>query len=248
MDFKFIEKDTDITALNIRPLDWDVVIKGRPFYVARIEGYMHTQGGKWGDNCYWAWPRDEEPSYENLIPFNANHVVRWGLRYEESFYTRCKWDETSIEGTAGTMITRNGKDFYLVRGDIGYSVPKAQVIITEVQEGVLNVNDIDYDKKLIGRCILYKGWPAVIALWCDGQGCICIKYAGESGKREEALKEWGCEDDTVKLDVVGYDDLNIQWFPEYIEEDEPQPKAQFDDTEIAKALEEYGYGCKKVTN
>ena len=42
-----------------------------------------------------------------------------------------KWDESSLEGTSGAMITRNGQDFYFVNGTMDYSINKAKLLITK---------------------------------------------------------------------------------------------------------------------
>ena len=72
-DIRLIEKDTILPKLY--PYDWDVYINDKPYYVVRIEGFVHTIGGKYGENDLWAYPRDEEPTYKNLIEFNCDNPV-----------------------------------------------------------------------------------------------------------------------------------------------------------------------------
>ena len=83
-DIRLIEKDTILPKL--RPYDWDVYINDKPYYVVRIEGFVHTIGGKYGENDLWAYPRDEEPTYENLIEFNCDNPVSWGIEYKPRNY------------------------------------------------------------------------------------------------------------------------------------------------------------------
>ena len=220
-DFKLIEKDTDIDSLDIKPLNWDVVIRDIPYYVAHIPGYIHTIGGKWGDNDLWAYPRNEEPSYENLVEFTSSEIVRWGLEFRSNFYFKTKYGECEMRHSSGTMITRNGRDFYFVAGGMDYSLSKARMLITKVQEGVLDVNSIDFDKKLKGKVITYKGLPAKVEQYINGQGCIIISYIGPDKYKFLADKIWRCEDDDcVKLDVIGYDHHDIDWFPQFRDETE----------------------------
>lgn len=47
-DIRLIERDTDISKLNMMLIDWDVVVYNRPYQLAFIEGYVHSIGGKWG--------------------------------------------------------------------------------------------------------------------------------------------------------------------------------------------------------
>ena len=87
--FKHVTKETDLSIIK-HPLPWDVVIHGRPYYVVKLDGYVHTIGGRWGDNDYWAYPRDEEPSYENLVEFEADDPVCWGITYQPHLYMKSK--------------------------------------------------------------------------------------------------------------------------------------------------------------
>lgn len=218
-DIKLITKDTDINSINIKKLPWDIVVHNIPYYVAHFEGYVHSIGGKWGDNDMWAWPRNMNPTYENLVEFDANTICNWGLEYKESYFLKSKWDETSLRQSSGTMIKRNGKDFYFVSGTMDYSLAKARTILTKIQEGFLNVFEIGYQKSLDNKLITYKGIPAIIERYIEGQGCVIISYYGPEKYNEIVQQIWQCEEiDSVKLDVVGYDHSDIIWFPEYNEE------------------------------
>lgn len=216
-EIKLITKDTNISDLNIKIIDWDIVIKGVPYYVAHIYGYVHSIGGRWGDNDMWAFPRNETPSYENLVEFSPSSIVNWGLSYKENYYFKTKYDETEVRESHGTMITRNDEDFYFVPGGMDYSLAKARYLLTKVQEGPFGVYEIDYDKKFDGKIIVYKRIPAVIERYIKGQGCIIISYYGDK-KYENLVRDiWNIDDSdlTVKLDIIGYDHQDINWFPEY---------------------------------
>ena len=84
-EINLIKKDTIIP--KVKPLDWDVEIKGRPYYVVRLKGFIHTIGGKWGENEFWAYPRDEEPCYDCLAE-PVNQYSHKPVKYEED--TRVK--------------------------------------------------------------------------------------------------------------------------------------------------------------
>ena len=49
-----MDKDTPIEEMLrdkiIIALDWDVNINGIPYQVYHISGYVHTIGGRWGEN------------------------------------------------------------------------------------------------------------------------------------------------------------------------------------------------------
>ena len=211
-DIRLIEKDTILPKL--RPYDWDVYINDKPYYVVRIEGFVHTIGGKYGENDLWAYPRDEEPTYENLIEFNCDNPVSWGIEYKPRNYARCKWDECESFSGSTIMITRNGKNFCDVWGKgINYGIDKARVMISQFQEHAMDLNSIDFDKKVIGRKVWWRSEPAVVTSYVDGQACVILEPDGidhftvpaEFAKEEP---EYYCDGD-VKADIL---DKHIWWF------------------------------------
>lgn len=213
---RLIEKETDLTSLDIKPFNWDVVMNGRPYYVGHVPGYVHSIRG-WGEPIdLWCWPRDEKPSYENLLEYNLSSPVAWGLRYRESRYIRSKWDDNMMCSGGCTVITRNGEDFYDVRGGRGYSVPKALALIEEIQDHPLEFNTIDFDKKMIGRKIWFRSQPAIITRYIKGQCCAIIEPDGmDFFKRpaeyetDDLFGDWYDERD-LKIDIIA--SATIDWF------------------------------------
>lgn len=215
-EIKLIKKDTDLSKLNLKPYDWDVVINGRPYYVVRLVGFIHTIGGKYGQNNLWAYPRDEEPNYENLVEFNCENPVSYGIRYSPSNGTKCKWDECEAISRGSIMITRNGEDFYDVRCGINYGIDKARVLISEILEHPLNISTIDFDKKMIGRKLWWRSEPAVITYYCKGQAAIVLepcgikKFTVPAEFYKEDGEDYYCDGD-VKTSIF---DNHIWWFRE----------------------------------
>ena len=164
-EIKLITKE-DFPLTKYRLLDWDVVVRGVPYQIVRIEGYVHTLGGHldYGDgNDFWAYPLGEEPSYENLIEFNGVPGATWGIEYESTNYIKSKWDETEILKGRKLIITRNGESFY----DEYLTFHQA---IAYVKDGLLDMhplelNSRDYDKKAIGRKVWWRSEPGIIT-WC----------------------------------------------------------------------------------
>lgn len=60
---RLIDRDTDISKLKMHQMHWDTVINGKPYFVVLIEDYIHTIGGKYGDNNLWAYPREEKAKF-----------------------------------------------------------------------------------------------------------------------------------------------------------------------------------------
>ena len=211
---RIIGKNTVIPKL--KPFEWDLVVNGRPFYVAHVPGFVHSIKG-WGEPIdLWAWPRDEEPSYENMSEYDLNSPVAWGLEYRESRHIKCKWDDSMLRGGAGTTITRNGEDFYHISGGRGYSVPKAMAVIEEISDHPLDFDMIDFDKKMIGRKIWYRSQPGIITRYIKGQCCIMVEPDGMEHfalpaeyEGDDLFGDWYDERE-LKLDCIA--ERNINWF------------------------------------
>ena len=209
-EFKLITKDTDISKLKIVPLKWDVWIKDKPYYVARIVGYIHSIGGRFGENDYWMYPRNEEPSYDNLVEFNGDGGALWGINMQPRNYIRCKWGEAECFTSHWITITRNGKPFFDTHG-----VNHALDLINRIHEHPLNLNEIGYDKRMIGRKVWWRSEPAVITHWIGyGQACVILKPDGIDKftiPAEFADEEGFYCDDGVKTNIF---DEHIWWFRE----------------------------------
>lgn len=212
-EIKLIKKDTIIPKTT--PLDWDLEIKGIPYYVVRLEGFVHTIGGHWGENNLWAYPRDEEPCYENLIEFNSNSPVLWGIEYKPTHYIRSKWGETEVRRSGCLIITRNGKPFDKLNcNEICYVIDKARVRISDYNEHPLELNTIDFDKKMEGRKIWWRSQPAKIESFIWGQGCVIIvpdgieKFETPPEFRDDDWMDDG-ENYYIKTHIL---DEHIWWF------------------------------------
>lgn len=209
MEIKLIDKNTDLS--NLKPLKWDVNIKGIPYNVYRVDGYVHTIGGKYCENDYWCCPAFEIPTYKNLIEFDGE-VIRWGVKCESSNYIKTKWDETEVRHIYNIIITRNDEDFceFGCR-DLGYGLAEAQCKIVKYQEHPIDFTERDFAIKLKGRKIWYKNQKAVIESWVKGQACVIIKF--ENGKYEpleyEKEDDFGYEEETIKEDILS---RHIWWF------------------------------------
>jgi len=175
-EIKLIKENTDLNKV-LHELEWDAVVKEVPykvFFAYDDDGYYcHSDGGK--HDYAWACPRDEQPTYENLVQFNGQ-ATEWGLQTCEVNSLKCKWNEEEIDCRCITTILRNGKEFNrFATRDMAYGIAKAQVMIEEYKEHPLELNNYQFERKCIGRKIRYKGIPAIIDRYCDGQACIMIK-------------------------------------------------------------------------
>ena len=212
-DIKLIEKNTNIAKLKMSKMPWDVEVRGEPYQVVRIEGYVHSIGGKWGENNLWMYPRNCNPTYETLIEYHCEGCgVCWGIVYNPHNYTRTKWDETECFTSNGAMITRNDKDFYFCSGGID----EAKWLIKNLEDHPLELNEYDFDKKMLGRKVWWRSEPAIITRWIGmGQACVILEPDGIdkfTKPKEFANDDYMDDDETyIKADIF---DKHIWWFRE----------------------------------
>lgn len=175
-ELRLIEENTDISALKMRKYDWDVEVQGIPYQIVAVDGYVHAIGGSRGENNLWMYPRNEEPTYDNLVEYYGSGCgVCWGIKYEPHNYIRTKWDETECYTSGGAMITRNGKDFYFCPGGI----IEAQYLLRDIDEHPLDLNMYGFAEKMIGRKVWWRSEPAIITHWVGhGQACVILKPDG----------------------------------------------------------------------
>lgn len=210
-EIKLIKEDTDISSLEILKFDWDVVIKGRPYYVVQIKGYNHSIVGIYnGQNNLWMYPRDEEPSYENLVEYSSNNFgALWGYRYEPYNYIKNKWGESECFACHKYIITRNGEDFY----DGCHGIEDVLQKIKRLKEHPIQFDLIHWKDEVIGTKVWYRSQPGIIESWIDKQACVIIEPDGI--ERFDVPAEFRDEDsimfddDFIKADVF---DPNIYWF------------------------------------
>ena len=185
----------------------------KPYQVISIVGHCHTLGGHWGDNDYYAHPRDEEPTIENLLEFNGV-PCSWGMILSSSSYVRNKWDESSIENGQSITITRNGAPFYTTHG-IFHALDLLEYL--RANEHPLDLQDYGYDKTCIGRKVWWKGQKAIVSSWVEkGQACVILTPDPEIGKfacpPEYAGDEimWHEENESeLKIDIFS---PSVDWF------------------------------------
>ena len=205
---RLIDRNTDISKLKMCQMYWDTVINREPYFVVLIEGYIHTIGGKYGNNNLWAYPRNEKPSFKNLIQFDGEPVC-WGINYAPYNHVRYRHGEFEARTIGNVFITRNGEKFCDVRG----SIERAKCMIDVFLEHPMNLNKIDFDKNVIGRKVWWRSEPAVVTSYISGQACVILEPDGIPQFTTPAeFADDGCEyyfDGDVKADIL---DKHIWWF------------------------------------
>lgn len=169
---RLIEKGTDISRLEMIAMPWDVEINNIPYQVVIIKGYVHSIGGRRGENDLWMHPRGSKPTYENLVEYQCDGMgVCWGIEYKPCNYIKSKWDESECFTSGGAMITRNGKDFYFCMSGIDEA--------TEFNDLLVNKSLNDWWWTCTQWTTKERGWERSIAVVSpSGNFNYCSYYDG----------------------------------------------------------------------
>lgn len=212
-EINLIQKE-EIPNLKFSKLNWDVVMNGKAYQVIKVKDHAHCIGGKldYGEgNNLWAYPLNEEMTYENLVEFDGVPGARWGFEYKPAHYIRNKWDEVSIERGRKLIITRNDEVFYDEFMTIHEML--AYVLDNKLDEHPLDLNERDFDKKCVGRKVWYRSQPAIIDSFVNKRACVILKPDGidEFSKPNEYDNDdyWEECKDEVMTSIF---DQNIYWF------------------------------------
>lgn len=182
--------------------DWDIIINDVPYYAYYAVNYF-----KKGNNGVYICPRNETPNKDNLVPFKAKYPVSWNIIDNTHIYM----NEYSAYTVSDYIITRNNKAFTHY-----YDLIDALRFIRDVGEHPMNLNDIDFDKKVVGRKIWWRDEPAIITRFNWIIGTVSFKPDGID--RFTTPKEF--EDDVIEyyedMDSIHTDiwDKHIGWFRE----------------------------------
>jgi hypothetical protein len=210
-----ISENDKIEDLKLNLLGWDAVINGKPFQIVRVEGKIHTKGGKYGENDLYAYPLSEEPAIQNLIPFNGS-APSWGIHIEEGHYYKDGYFSgreyrRSVHGS----ILRNGVIVHSqVSNDIAYLACALQVKLMKLYEHPTNTSERGWPENLVGRKMFYENKPVIIERVRDGLSLILKP----DGFTQFPAPVWASEDtqlgSTNPRDylVVDFFDDRIYWF------------------------------------
>lgn len=232
MEFKFIDSTTDIKKLfkekSIHEMGWDYALtKWRcsddityiPYKVYKIDGYMHTEGGKWGENQYWCCPRDEEPTNENLTPFDSSETCLFGIEARPISYIHSNWHSTETEGTYSIRITRNGKIFHsFTYRDLNRGLIRAQAMLEEMRDLPFSIHLYNWQEDWVGRPVWFRDQPARIEKFREDYFEVFLVPDGisefacpEHWKQDEDFPEdtWVDYKDGLWVECL---DKDIYWF------------------------------------
>lgn len=168
-----LEEEPKLSRYN-----WDIVINDIPYYA-----YFRNT-----DNKIFICPRDEEPNKNNLIIYNLNSPVSWTITDNSHPYINS--EGYSVHTVSDFIVNRNGRAFTHC-----YDLLDALKFIKNVPEHPMDLNFIDFDKKVVGRKIYWRSEPAVITKFNWGIGTVSFKPDGI---------EWFKTPPEFENDVVDY--------------------------------------------
>lgn len=208
---KFIDETTDFSTLSMEKKNWDTDIGGVPYQVVKIRGYVHTVGGKYGSCDLWAYPMNEEPTFKNMLRFNAYNPVSWGIVCKPKNHI-CH-GSNEVRNNSLVVVTRNGDKFFTceARGNT-IGIDEARVAISKFTKHPLGLNNVGYDLAACGRRIYYRGTPATICRFVKEQACVMIKAESENSPLPIFPHEIGVclnRADELKISIL---DPDISWY------------------------------------
>lgn len=159
--------------------DWNVTLGSEhiPMQVYKIEGCIHTKGGKWGINDLYVAKRDipkEKLTPSDLTPFNGD--ICWSYSVENKNH----YGKDDIRNSTKAKIFCGGEQVYELVYSWNFITHKIMTIINELQEHPIPFNLINYEKEILGRKIWWRDQPAVIIGYSKPGGTVNIAPDGKA--------------------------------------------------------------------
>ena len=156
IEFKSPDKTTDLTPLIVKNIDnaMDFYLGDKPMLVNRWPGYYHSYGGRFTENDVYVYSREESSTIDNIFQFDSeSYGANWEITSTKS----------NFRGKNGISTLNN---WHLLRNNKIFGEFNSMLAVLRAKERVddhpLDLNEIGYQKKNIGRHIYYKDQPAII--------------------------------------------------------------------------------------
>jgi|GEM_PF-1159747 len=215
-EIRLIDKNTDLSKLELNKLNWDVSIRSDKKDAYRISGFIHATGGHRGIYDIWVCPRGQRPTIENLVAWNGTYGVRWGFSINSQNYERFKWNSDSCETNIKIIITRNDLVFdEFFANDLLFAIAEVSSKVIQYKEFCVDLNCQNFEGEFINRKIFWRDEPAIITSYVDGQACVMIKPDGITSFKSPCYNE-GEDRDNFNYEAIKSEILSdhIWWFRE----------------------------------
>jgi len=211
-EIRLINKDTDLTKLDLNQLDWDISVRLNKKDAYRISGFCHATGGRQGVYDIWVCPRGQKPTIENLVAWRGTYGARWGFSINPQNYERFKWNSCSYETNIKVVITRNDLIFdeFFVNNFL-FAVTEANSRIIRYKEFCVDLNCSNFEINFINRKIFWRDEPAIIISYISKQACVMIKPDGINSFKSPCYNDYDDNCDIIKSDILSD---HIWWFRE----------------------------------
>jgi hypothetical protein len=215
------ELDIALSENRVHLVWTNVYIAGERHCVVSVDDHYHSSGGGFGDNKYYAYPANVDGARTDFNEYCefGGHVLCWGIKTEMINTHKTKWGSTRIDRRYETYITLNGEEFLLVSGSMEYALPKAQQLIIELSEGIIDFTKVNWKTDLIGMKVYYRDQPAIITAVGSDLNLTMVpdgidKFTMPAWMMEESSDDGGMDvsDWDGSEAVVSYFSDNITWF------------------------------------
>lgn len=211
--FKHPEQE-DMAKLN--SYNWDITLgkEHKPMRVYRLEGCIHTKGGKHGINDMYVADRNipkEEIKPSDLTEYSGE--ICWGFNVQQRNYYR----KDELRCGCHADIYCAGRKVYQINCSFEYIASKVMDTILKLKEdSPISFGEINFEKDVIGRKIWWRDQPAIITSYSVEDGEVLIRPIGsdtfkllnKDKKGEDWVKEYSTES-LIKDDILS---PSIYWF------------------------------------
>lgn len=198
--------------------NWNVTLgkEHKPMQVYRIDGCIHTKGGKRGTNELYMADRNiakEDIKPGDLTPFSGD--ICWGVNIQQHNY----YGKDEVRVGCGADITCGGRKIYHITCSFDYIAARAMDTILKLQEECpIPFGEIDFEKWVLGKKIFWHDQPAVVTSYNVEDGTVFIKPIGQDTfkllnrdkKEQDWVKEYATES-CIKDDILA---SSIWWWRE----------------------------------
>lgn len=169
---------------NLRNYSWNVTLgkDHEPMRVCKIDGCYHTIGGRYGNNCLYVYPRNEEPTVENLTKYNGE--IPWSYDVTQTNYYR----KDELRCSTKCRIYIAGEQVYEFNCGWDLMPHKIMMTIEELKEHPIYIVEIGYEEKyVLNRKVYFHGKPGIITHYMKEQGSIMINFEDGTGPVKEDI-------------------------------------------------------------
>lgn len=206
---RLINKDTDLINEEHTDYDYDIMIGNVLYNIARYPNYIHSYTEN-KINCYWVWPRTQERSYLNIIPYDGNFGANWGIDIK-TINVRSGGMDKCVTQKIECCIIRNNMIFERLYycNNMTYAIGNTLSRLERLKDLPCELNSKNWKANLLDRLISYKGYPARIEDY-DADNLLKIKFDNSFTIPHNVAMSMNIEEeDSIYIDMLSE---AIDWY------------------------------------